>query len=468
MKKHNMGMVYAGALAAFSFVFFLAPGAWGQSEHVIDFTHVAQSGNIFGNWTRLDHPAARGNPNAVLLVSLREGGHPPFGVYYVDGGWAIFNEDMSPIVPGTIFDVSVYKPSPGAFVLRAKGGAPEAEFEAPMLNESSQVRVTQLWESGGRVYNNHPIAVRWLKQRWYVMNTDGADIPPGAAFNITFVNPGSITPSQPPAAGSTTRPGTPLLGVIVAAADRVGPATVRDAQVDELLAVDSQGYKGYVAEIGPRLAASGSSATWDQNGNLVTGQTNVITVAITSSPLLGEALTKIAARGLRFSLFSREIPLETVPAAVRNILAKHAHLRNTQVFLKIEGLSLPMGPAPALFAPNQVVLEMLVAFDLPGFAGHVAWAGPLTARDWSRMGFGQDHPVAPPNVITVGVTTSPLLGAALERAAEAGMPLSILSTPTTAGALPARLIQALAAHRNLSAAGQYFVFDSVALPTTAR
>lgn len=466
MKMRSARKVFAGALAAFSFAFFLPLGVEGQNEFIAEFTHVAESSNISGNWTRLDHPAAQGNPNAVLLVSLREGGHPPYGVYYVNGAWAIFNEDMSPIVPGTIFDVSVFRPGPSAFVIRAKGDAPESEFAAPMLNGSSQVRVTQLWEgSGGKVYNNHPIAARWLKQRWCVVNTDGADIPPGAAFNITFVNPSTVSPTQPPASSGTASPGVPLLGaVVVTAVDRVGPATVRDAQVEELLAVDSQGYKGYVAWIGPRLAASGSS--WDQNGNVVTGQTNVITVAITSSPLLGEALTKIAARGLRFSLFSREIPLETVPAAVRNILAKHTYLRNPSVVLKIEGLSLPMGPAPALCAPNQIVLEMLVAFDLPGFAGHVAWAGPLAARDWSLRGFGQDRPTPPANVITVGVTTSPLLGAALERAAEAGTAVSILATPTTAGALPARLIQALAPHRNLSAAGQYFVFDSVVLPTT--
>ena len=234
MNMRNASKAFAGVLMVSFFVFFWPSGVQG-SEHA-EFTHVARSGNIFGNWTRLDHPAARGNPNVVLLVSLREGDRTPYGVYYVNDGWAIFNEDMSPIVPGATYEVSVRVPGPNAFVHRAKGGAPETEFTAPTLNELSQVRVTQVWETnGGRVYNNHPVEVRFQRLRWYVANADGADIPPGAAFNI-FVDPGSAARSQPPATG-----GTPLLGVIVAAANRVGPPLVRDAQVEQLLAVDCAG-----------------------------------------------------------------------------------------------------------------------------------------------------------------------------------------------------------------------------------
>ena len=464
MNMRNARKAFAGVLMVSFFVFFWAWGVQG-SEHA-EFTHVAKSGNIFGNWTRLDHPAARGNPNAVLLVSLREGSRTPYGVYYVNDGWAIFNEDMSPIVPGTIFDVSVLQPGPSAFVIRAKAkeGAPEAEFAAPTLNESSQVRVTQLWESsGGRVYNNHPIAARWLKERWCVVNTDGADIPPEAAFNVTFVNPGSVTPSQPPATGGAARPGTPLLGVIVAAANRVGPPLVRDAQVEQLLAVDVQGYKGHVAWLGPLSAAAPNSPF---GMGLRAAPPNVITVAITSSALLGEVLEKAAARGLWFTLLCREISVETVPLAVKNVLAKHQFLRNAGLFFMIEGVSLPVVPFAGLPVTNQVTIEMLFAVDLPDFTGCVAWVGPLKAvYNPSRDEQGNVRP-PPANVITVGVTTSPFLGAAIKRAAEAGMPLLIQATPTTAGALPGRLLEALAPHRNLGAAGQYFVFDSVVLPTT--
>jgi hypothetical protein len=192
---------------------------------------------------------------------------------------------------------------------------------------------------------------------------------------------------------------------------------------------------------------------------------NVITAAITSSALLGEVLEKAAARGLWFTLLCREISAETVPLAVKNVLAKHQFLRNAGLFFMIEGVSLQVVPFAGLPVTNQVTIEMLFAVDLPGFTGRVVWVGPLGAAA-PRSPFGMGLPAAPPNVIVIGVTTSLFLGAAIERAAEAGMPLLIQATPTTAGALPGRLLEALAPHRNLGAAGQYFVFDSVVLPTT--
>ena len=78
------------------------------------FCHRVTPGNLLGaNGTWLDHPAATGNPNAVVLVTANwnPGGlggiyhNHPIGVYYCANRWAIFNQDMFPMPRGIAFNV---------------------------------------------------------------------------------------------------------------------------------------------------------------------------------------------------------------------------------------------------------------------------------------------------------------------------------------------------------------------------
>ena len=77
------------------------------------FCHRVTTGNLLGlNATWLDHPAATGNPGAIVLVTANwnPGGlggmyhNHPLGVYYYGNRWAIFNQDMAPMPPGASFD----------------------------------------------------------------------------------------------------------------------------------------------------------------------------------------------------------------------------------------------------------------------------------------------------------------------------------------------------------------------------
>lgn len=78
------------------------------------FCHRVTQQNLIGvNGTFIDHPAARGNPDAVILVTPNwnpggQGGlyhDHPIGVYYCLDRWAIFNQDMAPMPPGAAFNV---------------------------------------------------------------------------------------------------------------------------------------------------------------------------------------------------------------------------------------------------------------------------------------------------------------------------------------------------------------------------
>ena len=78
------------------------------------FVHRVSPQNLCGgNGTWLEHPAARGNPDAVILVTpnWNPGGQgglyhgSALGVYYCGDRWAIFNQDLAPMPIGAAFNV---------------------------------------------------------------------------------------------------------------------------------------------------------------------------------------------------------------------------------------------------------------------------------------------------------------------------------------------------------------------------
>jgi hypothetical protein len=81
------------------------------------FTHKATAANTIGSATLLNHPLARGRPDAVMVVSQNYtpfggGGNyndHPIGVQYSTFAktWAIFNEDGTPMPAGAAFNVLI-------------------------------------------------------------------------------------------------------------------------------------------------------------------------------------------------------------------------------------------------------------------------------------------------------------------------------------------------------------------------
>jgi hypothetical protein len=131
----------------------------------------------------------------------------PIGVFYVQGKWAIFNEDQAPMPIGAAFNVMV---DPGGatptFVHQAS--AANAAAYATLVAEAGNqdywqgAFLTQVWITGkpgtiggpsGGVYNPHNVGVSLsaktsdpstLPQYWSIYNEDHAAMPLGATFNI--------------------------------------------------------------------------------------------------------------------------------------------------------------------------------------------------------------------------------------------------------------------------------------------
>jgi len=171
------------------------------------FIHRATPENSQGDYTYLDDPAANGDPNAVLLVTAavdQENGaynDRNIGVWYEPDRqrWAIFNQNLAPIPPGTIFNVVVLR-TPENAVFRAAPASTDqysTYLDHPVANGNpgAVLTVTQNWNpgGGGGVYNNHPVGVRYDpdRQRWAVFNKDLASIPEGVFFNVAVWEAGS-------------------------------------------------------------------------------------------------------------------------------------------------------------------------------------------------------------------------------------------------------------------------------------
>ena len=80
------------------------------------FRHVSTVSNVSGNLTRINHPQTNLDPDAMLFVThvFAAGATvytPALGVYYdnVSGKWTIFDEDLSTMHAGAIFNVLVVK-----------------------------------------------------------------------------------------------------------------------------------------------------------------------------------------------------------------------------------------------------------------------------------------------------------------------------------------------------------------------
>jgi len=157
--------------------------------------HRATEENSAGDYTYLNDPEIDGNPNAVVFASPTGSYDHNAGVWYEpeQQKWAIFNEDRAPVPVDSTFEVIV-PPDSERFVHKATEENVSADttyVDDPLVNgkPDAEVSVTQNWNPGGGegVYNDHAVGVRYDadRERWAVYNGDRADMPEGAAFNVT-------------------------------------------------------------------------------------------------------------------------------------------------------------------------------------------------------------------------------------------------------------------------------------------
>jgi hypothetical protein len=167
------------------------------------FVHEATATNLAFGSTRIDHPLANDDPNAILLVTQKAYGSGilndhAIGVWYdeISGRWAIFNQDAVDIPEGALFHVLVATAETGAFVHQASAGnsaGPGTYVDHPLANHNPHaiLFVTQNRNPGGGwpgVVNDQTIAVTYSQGagQWAIVNQEGGDMPAGAAFNVVI------------------------------------------------------------------------------------------------------------------------------------------------------------------------------------------------------------------------------------------------------------------------------------------
>lgn len=174
-----------------------------EADGATTFVHRTAPQNTNANSTYLDHPSANGNPDAFVLITPvwePEGSEinnaRPIGVWYnaERARWAIYNQDLSLMPSGAVFNVTVSERPGGAlFVHRvASEGVPDntTHLDHPLTNGEPEavLQVTPNWNPGGRggVYDDHPMGTFYDpdEKKWAVFNQDTAPMPNGAAFNV--------------------------------------------------------------------------------------------------------------------------------------------------------------------------------------------------------------------------------------------------------------------------------------------
>ena len=177
----------------------------------VQFVHVATAANIaasgVGHATVIDHPLTNGNPNAIILVTpnYNPGGiggtydNHPIGVWYSDGTWRIFNQDLAAIPVGAAFNVIIPTAGAGVFVHTATFVYGNHTFISNALtdgNPNAIVFVTPNYNPGdicGCVYANFPIGVYYdsIASKWAILNQNVGAMPANASFNVFVLTAGA-------------------------------------------------------------------------------------------------------------------------------------------------------------------------------------------------------------------------------------------------------------------------------------
>jgi hypothetical protein len=178
-------------------------GGGGPPSAVV--VHVATSGTIAGDATRLSHPWLNGDPDARLMVThvINPGGgsvtvqnRDPIGVRYVGvfGQWEIFNLNGAPMEPDASFFVTVLEDTESIVHTALPGNiaAHQTEISSAGGDPAAVLFVTQFAgapDSPGYTVNPHNVGVYFTGAAWRIFNQDFAPMPEGARFFVAVDPP---------------------------------------------------------------------------------------------------------------------------------------------------------------------------------------------------------------------------------------------------------------------------------------
>ena len=160
------------------------------------FIHVATAANISNAASYIDHPDLNSNPNAKIAVSHRLGTYNDkiTGLWYnsANDKWAVFNEDASPMLVNSQYNVYIKGSVANAIVHIASAANQGSSPSYTVLDESSIngnpnpfLVLSSYWNPNG-VYNNYNYGFWYdsTASRWIIYTEDGTAIPTDAAFMV--------------------------------------------------------------------------------------------------------------------------------------------------------------------------------------------------------------------------------------------------------------------------------------------
>jgi len=164
-------------------------------------TVTSSAQTISGDRLILDHPFLNGQPSAIAFVShvWNPGGtssgvfwNHPISMAYDStlGKWAIQNDDSATMVAGLSFNVRI-DPSGARITVRGKRDQQVKFVKIDQPTANYNPFATVMVTPAGGTRNPHPIAVKYVVPYWGIVNSDGANIPVGAAFNVKVMGASS-------------------------------------------------------------------------------------------------------------------------------------------------------------------------------------------------------------------------------------------------------------------------------------
>jgi hypothetical protein len=181
------------------------------------FSHTTEANNTGGHVTTIDNAQTNGKGDAIAIVTQCYGKYntSPVGLWWNNGKWAIFNENLSAMPIGTKFNVLVLKGENAKKYGEFSAAATQQKVEAsnrkmPHVmaidnassnnNPSAFVFATHRWVG---TYSIHPTGVWYSAGKWTVFNENQQEMKMNNNFNIvTFSKTSSAT--EPTSTKSTS------------------------------------------------------------------------------------------------------------------------------------------------------------------------------------------------------------------------------------------------------------------------
>lgn len=168
---------------------------------VVSHQHVHN--DVAGNVSYLDH-ASINDQGGLLGLHVthqynQDGGidgfynNTHFDIEYLSdsGLWRIFNYGGFFMQTGSVFNVLNLAKTFTTFQVKQSGAANFLEIDRTGLNGRSDkvVHVMQKYVLSTPAFNNHPVGLNYVLDRWLIQNLDAQALPDGTTFNVYYQDP---------------------------------------------------------------------------------------------------------------------------------------------------------------------------------------------------------------------------------------------------------------------------------------